>query len=124
MNKACLKIKFKFPEINRVGMEGLTVPIIGIMLVIIIYLAFKEQIKNKHVTLDMKVRRIETPFFQMLDLHIENVKNFVFIPNKASKYFTGRMTFDKLQKIFNRYYNNSNKDSSKNKTVEAYNLIF
>ena len=108
------------------ALNGLTAPILGVVMAIVTYLAFYIQWKaNKQITQDMKIGRIETQFYQMLGLHRENVKGFRYIAKDSTeKDMHGREAFDKLRDIVRAAYNCSMKITPQEKIREAYDIIF
>ncbi len=115
------------PEANQLGgaIGGITAPITGVIIAFVTYLAFYAQIKaNRQIAHDMKIGRIETQFYQMLELHRENVKNFRFIDAKNSTQLKGRQAFEKLRNMVNEYYDNESTGSVHKKMSKAYSNVF
>lgn len=108
------------------AINGLTAPILGVIIALVTYLAFYMQWKaNKQITIDMKTGRIETQFYQMLKLHRENVRGFRYIAkDNTEQDLKGREAFDKLKSIVRTVYDSLELESPKEKIKVAYDTIF
>jgi hypothetical protein len=126
---------FNNKSINNPGSEigGVTAPIVGFIIAIVTYLAFYTQVRaNRKVTNDLKIGRIESKFYQMLELHRENVSNFKFISakndgtnkNEIKTILKGRDAFEMLLSTVNKYYIESFGERPRKKLTIAYSNIF
>ncbi len=81
-------------EFGNIGdsISGITAPVIGLMAVIVTFLAFWVQFEaNQELRNDIKLDRFETKFYELLRLHQHNVSDI----DIASK-FIGRKAFVKM----------------------------
>jgi len=81
-------------ELGAVGdsINGVSAPILGLMVVIVTFLAFWVQFEaNEELRRDIKIDRFETRFYELLKLHQENV-NTIDIAGK----FSGRKAFVRM----------------------------
>ncbi|MFN8312092.1 MAG: putative phage abortive infection protein [Cyclobacteriaceae bacterium] len=81
-------------ELGAVGdsINGVSAPILGLMVVIVTFLAFWVQFEaNQELRRDIKIDRFETRFYELLRLHQENV-NSIDIAGK----FSGRKAFVRM----------------------------
>lgn len=68
--------KFSFNHTGQIGdtIGGITAPLVGLVSAILIYLAFKVQIRaNLEIQRQFKIQQFEDKFYTMLDLHKANV---------------------------------------------------
>ena len=86
------KISFiNFTDTGNIGdtIGGITAPFLSVLGSILVYLAFKEQIKaNKLVQDQFQLQQFENQFFEMLHLHRENLNELNINLSPYNKYFT------------------------------------
>jgi len=138
--------KFKEIAYSNFGsfVNGITAPIIGVIVGLLTFLAFKMQVEaNRQVQKQFELQQFESQFYELLRLHKENVNEMVIqgyvyeVGNKIEREVKGRKIFVSnitefitLLQIINNYINHIGKDrflkkiGEKNIIKIAYNIFF
>lgn len=75
---------------------GILNPIIGIVAILVTYLAFFIQfLANKQVQNQFKIQQFESQFYEMLRIHKDNV-NEMYLPSKNGENFNGRYVLESI----------------------------
>ncbi|MBF8456168.1 hypothetical protein IV494_03145 [Kaistella sp. G5-32] len=97
---------------------GITAPFLSVLGSILVYLAFKEQIKSNNLIQDQfNEQQFENKLFKMFDIYNDNVKRLSFISRRSGKKYNDKYVFTVLYYDFLKIYKEIENYNEKKKIV-------